>query len=224
MSAEHDSKRRVRSGAISGRTTTMQVRLLVTTSATALFLATGVGLAQDEITSDSMVSVSVDGTLVEVPVSLAAQACGLDEATVMANAFMDSMDAREGSEDVTASPEPMETTEDMMSSEGTVTTGATADAADTSDAASQPDSSAADDLAAADVADEAITAAEVGDDTTGLADAATKADNSADSATADEAAETVDGLEPAGEPETAGLPVCEIDQPTAEQFGVPAGG
>ena len=185
-------------------------------------MAAGVGSAQEEVTADDTVRVSVDGTVVEVPVSLAAQACGLDEATVRANAFSEAMDAKEGGEEATVSPEPTETTEDVLSSDESATTDTTADAAESTDMASQPDSSVADSPAAADAADEAAMA-EGSNDTTGVTDTATTADNPADSATADETAETVDGLEPTAA-ETTDLAVCEIDQATAEQFGFPAGG
>jgi len=204
----------------------MQVRLFVTTSAAALLVATGAGLAQEDTATDDMVSVSVDGTMVEVPVSLAAQACGLDEATVRANAFAEAMDTKEGGEEVTASPDPMETNEDMLSSDAAVTTGVAADGAETADGASQTDGTAAEDQAVADVANEATTAAEAGDAATGAADTATTADSSADSAIADEAAETGDELQESAGASTgaAGLAACEIDQATAEQFGFPAGG
>ena len=201
----------------------MQVRLLATTSATALLMATAASFAQEEITTDDIVTVSVDGTMIEVPVSLAAQACGLDEATIRANAFTEVMDAKEGGEETTGSPEPAETTEDMMSSDGAATTDTAASAAETADPESQPEGNATD-QAAADVADEAATAAEVGGDTTGVADTATTADNSTDSDTADEAAETVDGLQENADAGATGLAVCEIDQATAEQLGFPAGG
>ena len=100
-------------------------------------------------------------------------------------------------------------------------------AAETPDVASQPEGSAAD-PDAAEIADEVATAAEVGDDTTGVAGMAATAGNSADPATTDEAVQAVDGDQLQGNADAdtgvAGLTVCEIDQATAEQSGFPAEG
>lgn len=59
-------------------------------------------------------------------------------------------------------------------------------------------------------------AAAVGNDTRGAADAAT---------TADEAAQTADRREPGADAgvESAGMAVCEVDEATAEQVGLPSG-
>ena len=195
----------------------MQRRHLVTTAAATLLLSAGVGLAQDGLTSDSLVTISVEGTLVEVPVALAAQACGLEEAEIMASAFTEEMDEQEAGEETTVAPDPMETEADVTSSDGDAAADGATDTADATDADAQPEG------ATADVADGAETAA-AGEDATGGADTATTADNSADSATADAAAQTVDGVEDAESAGVSGTAVCEIDQSTAEQFAFPTGG
>ena len=202
----------------------MQRRLLITTAAATLLLSAGVGLAQDGLTSDSLVTISVEGTLVEVPVALAAQACGLEEAEIMASAFTEEMDEQEAGEETTVAPDPMETEEDVTSSDGEAATDGATDTADATDAEAPPEGSEADASATAEVADEAAMTAVEGESTTGEADTATTADNSADSATADAAAQTVDGVEDAESAGVSGSAVCEIDQATAEQFAFPTGG
>jgi hypothetical protein len=202
----------------------MQPRLLVTTAAAALLISTGASFAQDGLTSDSLVTISVEGTLVEVPVSLAARACGLEEAEIMASAFTEEMDEQEAGEETTVAPDPMETEADVTSSDGEAAANEATDTADATGAEAQPAGSEADASAPADVADEAATAAAAGEGATSEADTATTADNSADSATADEAAETVDGVEDAASAGVSGTAVCEIDQATAEQFAFPTGG
>jgi len=202
----------------------MQLRLLVTTAAAALLISTGASLAQDGLTSDSLVTISVEGTMVEVPVALAARACGLDEAEIMATAFTEEMDAQETGEATTVSPDPTETVEDVTSSDGDDASDGATDTAEATDTEALPEGADAEALAAADVADEAATAAALGEDATGVADTATTADNSADSATADEASETVDGIEEVASVGASGTAVCEIDQATAEQFAFPTGG
>lgn len=233
----------------------MKMRTLAATSAAALLASAGALAAQEAMTSDSMVSVSVDGAMVEVPVSLAAQACGLDEAAVMANASMD-MAGTEADMDTAVAPDPTATEEDTMASDdaaagdamATEDMAATDDAMATDDAAAtdtaeaatdqngvplEPDDGGADADASADmtattdVADAAAetpeadiaedVAADAGATAETTADTGTEVDASADSATADAAAETLDG---AG----AMTAVCEIDQATADQFGLPAAG
>lgn len=195
----------------------MRIVPIALTSAAGLMLSAGAGLAQDGITPDSLVQVSVDGRMVEVPVALASQACGIDEATIMATAFTEAMLDHSETADITVVPEPEETTEDLMSPDEP---GETAEAEDAADVTTQSE------LEEADVADEAATAAAVESDPTGVPDPLTTADKSADSATADEAAETVDGLEvdPGASAEVAYATVCEIDQATADQLGFPSEG
>lgn len=79
----------------------MHIRTLAV-SAAALIASSGASLAQETMT-DGLVMVNVAGSMVQVPVALAAEACGMDAAAVIAASDMMNTDAK-GADMVAAEP------------------------------------------------------------------------------------------------------------------------
>ena len=111
----------------------MPIRTLVAASTVALLASAGASLAQETV-RDGLVAVDVAGTIVEVPVALAAQACGIDAAEIIAAADMANTDAK-GADMV--APEPNTAAADVAAATGTDPVAATgaADPAATTEAA-----------------------------------------------------------------------------------------
>ncbi len=183
----------------------MRICTLLAASTVTLIASSGASFAQETMT-DGLVMVSVAGSMVEVPVSIAAQACGMDAAAVIEAAGMMNTDAR-GADMVAAEPN--------------------SDAA-----AAEPTTEAAVGAGAATTETEAGTASEASAGTAadaGMgADTATEADAGSAGVAADMAMEAETETADAGSAAAAAggpaTPVCEIDQATAEQHGIPAAG
>ncbi len=189
----------------------MRIRTLVAASTAALIASSGASFAQETM-ADGLVMVNVAGSMVEVPVSIAAQACGMDAAAVIEAAGMMNSDAR-GADMVAAEPNS-----DAAAAEPTTEAAVGAGAATTETEAGTATETSAD------------TAADAGmaADTAMGADAGTEADAGSAGVAADMAMEAETETADAGSAAAAAggpvTPVCEIDQATADQYGIPATG
>lgn len=180
----------------------MYIHTLAAVSAAALIASSGASIAQETM-ADGLVMVNVAGSMVEVPVSIAAEACGMDAAAVIEAAGMMNTDAK-GADMVAAEPNT-----DAAAAEPTTEAAVGAGAATTeTEAGTVTDTSA--DTAATDagLAVDMATGANPG-----TADAAMEAE------TAETGSEATAGSDPA-------MPtaVCEINQATADQYGIAAAG
>lgn len=186
----------------------MRIRALAATSIVALVASTGASLAQETMT-DGLVTVNVAGSMVEVPVSIAAQACGMDAAAVIEASGMMNTDAK-GADMVAAEP-GTDAAADEVATEAAVGTGAATTETDAGTVSDASTDTAAADGGTTTEADQATDANSAGV----AADLAMEAET----ATADAGSGAAAGGEMA-----APTAVCEIDQATADQYGIPAAG
>ncbi|HVG47869.1 MAG TPA: hypothetical protein VM899_07015, partial [Rubellimicrobium sp.] len=118
----------------------MLIRTLAAASSVALLASAGASFAQETV-RDGQVAVDVAGTIVEVPVALAAQACGMDAAEIITAADMANTDAKGADmvapEPDTAAAETSTAEAQVAAATGTDPAGATgaADPAATTEAA-----------------------------------------------------------------------------------------
>lgn len=202
----------------------MRIHILVAASTVALAASSGVTLAQETM-ADGLVMVNVAGSMVEVPVSIAAEACGMDAAAVIEAADMMNSDAR-GADMVAAEPnsdaaaaEP--TTEAAVGAGAASTETEAGTATETSTGTATADAgSSADAAGEAGQVPESASAGVAAD----LAMEAELADGGSEAAAEEDAATTADAGAEAAAGGGAAMPtaVCEIDQATADQHGITA--
>ena len=216
------------------------MRLVHLTASTAALLVSSTALlAQQSSTSYENVFVDVGGTPLQVPVTLAAEACGLDEAGVQQAAL--SRIESSGVDNATlqelfAATAPASTTEPNGAAGTTGTdTAATADAASTPAPGSEPASTGDTDIAAAETPAPGSEPAAV-DDTAGTTDMAASDTGSGDmtgvlegaettaadaTATPDSTTTAAQGLDSdAQNQQMLDLAVCQIDVTRASELGI----
>lgn len=217
----------------------------LTASTAALLLSSTALLAQESSTTYENVFLDVGGTPLQVPVALAAEACGLDEAGVQQAAL--SRIEGSGLDDVavqelfaaTAPASAMDSTgaADTAAADTTGTTGAagtettTADAANTPAPGSEPASTGDTDIAAAETPAPGSEPAEAGTTDTAAADTGSgemtgvleEAETTAADATAipDSTTTAAQGMDSdAQNQQMLDLAVCQIDVTRASELGI----